>query len=68
MTWRFSYDGFNFLCKLEGIVRDLTICHTLEQNVVAERMNRALMGKLCCMLYNAALPKSFSAKHASLAC
>ncbi|KAG8500597.1 hypothetical protein CXB51_004498 [Gossypium anomalum] len=37
----FSSDEFNRLCKLEGIVRHLTIGHTPQQNGVAERMNRS---------------------------
>ncbi|KAG8498113.1 hypothetical protein CXB51_007338 [Gossypium anomalum] len=33
------------LCKLEGIVRHLTIRHTPQQNGIAERMNRMIMEK-----------------------
>ena len=55
----FCSDKFNALCKSEGIVRHHTICHTPQKNGVAERMNRTSMEKVCCMLSNAGLPKSF---------
>ncbi|KAG8501427.1 hypothetical protein CXB51_003754 [Gossypium anomalum] len=64
----FCSDEFNRLCKLERIVRHLTIRHTLQQNGVAERMNRTIMEKVQCMLSNANLPKSFWAEAASTAC
>ncbi|KAG8473091.1 hypothetical protein CXB51_035032 [Gossypium anomalum] len=56
------------LCKLEGIVRYLTIRHTPQQNGVAERMNRTIMEKVRYMLSNANLPKSFWAEATSTAC
>ncbi|KAG8480600.1 hypothetical protein CXB51_024784 [Gossypium anomalum] len=34
------------LCKLEGIVRHLTVRHTPQQNGVAERMNRMIIEKI----------------------
>ncbi|KAG8477637.1 hypothetical protein CXB51_031043 [Gossypium anomalum] len=64
----FYSDEFNRLCKLEGIMRHLTVRHTLQQNSVAERMNRTIMEKVRCMLSNANLPKSFWAEAASTAC
>ncbi|KAG8491046.1 hypothetical protein CXB51_014200 [Gossypium anomalum] len=63
----FCSDEFNRLCKLEGIVRHLTVCHTPQQNRVAERMNRKIMEKVRCMFSNANLPKSFWAEAASTA-
>ncbi|KAG8501671.1 hypothetical protein CXB51_003833 [Gossypium anomalum] len=42
----FYTDKFNRLCKLEGIVRHLTVRHTPQQNGVAERMNRTIMEKI----------------------
>ncbi|KAG8499179.1 hypothetical protein CXB51_005552 [Gossypium anomalum] len=63
----FCSDEFNRLCKSEGIMRHLTICHTSQQNGVAERMNRTIMEKVRCMLSNANLPKSFWAEAASIA-
>ncbi|KAG8481222.1 hypothetical protein CXB51_025972 [Gossypium anomalum] len=62
------YDEFNRLCKLEGIMRHLTVRYTPHQNGVAERMNRTIMEKVRCMLSNANLPKSFWAEAASTAC
>ncbi|KAG8473315.1 hypothetical protein CXB51_035399 [Gossypium anomalum] len=64
----FYFDEFNKLCKLEGIVRHLTVHHTPQQNDIAERMNITIMKKVRCMLSNANLPKSFWAKAASTAC
>ena len=59
---KFCFDEFNTLCKKEVIVRHRTICHTPQQNGVAERMNRTLMQKVRCMLSNAQLLKSFRQK------
>ncbi|KAG8474731.1 hypothetical protein CXB51_031459 [Gossypium anomalum] len=64
----FCSDEFNRLCKLEGIVRHLTVRHTPQQNGIAKRMNRTIMEKVRCMLSNANLPKSFWAEVASIAC
>ncbi|KAG8493487.1 hypothetical protein CXB51_010890 [Gossypium anomalum] len=41
----FCSDEFHKLCKLEGIVRHLTVRHTPQQNDLAERMNRTIMEK-----------------------
>ncbi|KAG8472490.1 hypothetical protein CXB51_034176 [Gossypium anomalum] len=41
----FCSDEFNRLCKLEGIVRHLTVRHTPQQNGVVERMNKTIMEK-----------------------
>ncbi|KAG8503607.1 hypothetical protein CXB51_001802 [Gossypium anomalum] len=56
------------LCKSEGIMRHLTVRHTLQQNGVAERMNRMIMEKVRSMLSNANLPKSFWVEAAATAC
>ncbi|KAG8492340.1 hypothetical protein CXB51_009634 [Gossypium anomalum] len=61
-------DEFNRLCKSEGIMRHLIVRHTLQQNSVAERVNRTIMEKVRCMLSNVNLPKSFWAEAASIAC
>ncbi|KAG8472701.1 hypothetical protein CXB51_034566 [Gossypium anomalum] len=42
----FCSNEFNRLCKSEGIVRHLTVCHTPQQNGVVERMNRTVMEKI----------------------
>ncbi|KAG8472135.1 hypothetical protein CXB51_036415 [Gossypium anomalum] len=41
----FCSDEFNKLCKSERIVRHLTVCHSPQQNSVAERMNKTIMEK-----------------------
>ncbi|KAG8478601.1 hypothetical protein CXB51_028410 [Gossypium anomalum] len=64
----FCYDEFNRLCKSEGIMRHLTVRHTLQQNGIVERMNRTIIEKVRCMLSNANLPKSFWAEVASTVC
>ncbi|KAG8481085.1 hypothetical protein CXB51_025838 [Gossypium anomalum] len=61
-------DEFNRLCKLEGIVRHLTVHHTPQQNDITERMNTTIMEKGRCMLSNANLPKSFWAEATSTTC
>ncbi|KAF3680613.1 hypothetical protein FXO37_03233 [Capsicum annuum] len=66
--FEFCFNEFNALCKSEGIVRHLTVCHTPQQNGVAERMNRTIMEEVHCMLSNAGLPKYFWAKADSTAC
>ncbi|KAG8489014.1 hypothetical protein CXB51_016944 [Gossypium anomalum] len=64
----FCSDEFNRLCKSKGIMRHLTVCHTPQQNGVAERMNRTIMEKVKCILSNANLPKSFWAEAAFTTC
>ncbi|KAG8496528.1 hypothetical protein CXB51_007650 [Gossypium anomalum] len=56
------------LCKSEGIVRHLAVCHTPQQNGVIEQTNRKIMEKVRCMLSNTNLPKSFWAEAASTVC
>ncbi|KAG8498521.1 hypothetical protein CXB51_004926 [Gossypium anomalum] len=65
---KFCSDEFKELCKSEEIVRHFTVRHTPQQNGVAERMNKTIMGKVQCMLLNANLPKSFWAEAASTTC
>ena len=48
----FCSDEFNTLYKKEGIVRNRTVRHTPQHNGVAEHMNRTLMEKVRCMLFN----------------
>ena len=64
----FCFDEFNTLCKKERIVRHRTDHHTPQHNIVAECMNRTLIEKVKCMLFNAQLLKSFWAEAASTAC
>jgi hypothetical protein len=44
-------------CKKHGIVHELTVPYTPQQNGVAERMNRTLVEKAKCLLFDAGLPK-----------
>ena len=64
----FCSDEFNTFSKKEGIVRHHTVCHTPQQNGVAERRNKTLMEKVRCMLSNAQLVKSFWAEVTSTTC
>lgn len=51
----------NFL-KQKGIVHQLSCPYSPQQNGVAERMNRTLIEKAKCMLFDAKLPKMFWAE------
>ncbi|WVZ62982.1 hypothetical protein U9M48_012667 [Paspalum notatum var. saurae] len=64
----FCSDQFKAYCKSQGIVRHYTIPHTPQHNGVAERMNRTIISRACCMLSNAGLNKHFWAEAASTAC
>ena len=64
----FCSDEFNTFFKKEGIVRHHTVCHTPQQNGVAERRNKTLMEKVRCMLSNAPLAKSFWVEVTSTSC
>jgi hypothetical protein len=59
---------FNDYCRQEGIVRYHTIPHTPQQNGVAKRMNRTIISKVRCMLYNARMNKRFWDEAANTAC
>ena len=50
-------DQNNSYCKSEGIVRHYTVSYNPQQNGVAERMNRTITSKTCCMLSNAGLDR-----------
>lgn len=51
----------DFLQKC-GIVNQTTIPHTPEQNGMAERMNRTIVERAKCLLFDAGLPKKFWAE------
>ena len=55
----FCNEKFSEYCKTSGIQRHRTVRKTPQQNGVAERMNRTLLDKSRCMLFNAGLPKTF---------
>lgn len=50
-----------------GIQHQLTAAYTPEQNGVAERMNRTLVEKARCMLFDAELPKTYWAEAVNMA-
>ena len=56
---KYKNDQFSYFCKKEGISRHFTVRDTLQQNGMAERMNRTLLEKVRCMLSNAGLGKQF---------
>ena len=64
----FCSDAFKYFCKQEGIVRHHTIPYTPQQNGVAERMNRTIISKARCMLFNAGMDRYFWVEAASTAC
>ena len=45
----YTYDPFLQVCQNEGIKRHFMVRYTLQQNDVAERINRTLLEKLQCM-------------------
>ncbi|KAH9751460.1 hypothetical protein KPL71_014309 [Citrus sinensis] len=61
----YTSDPFLQVCQNEGIKRHFTMRHTLQQNGVAERINRTLLEKVRCMLSNASLDKKFWAEAVS---
>jgi hypothetical protein len=63
----FCSNEFNDYCSDEGIVRNRTISYTPQQNGVAQRMNKTIISKACCMLSNAGMSRCFLAEPASTA-
>ena len=55
----FYNDEFGTFCRECGIQRHTSVRKTPQQNGVAERMNRALLNKSRCMLFNSGLSKTF---------
>lgn len=58
---------FNNFCKVNGIQHQLTNAHTPEQNGVAERMNRTIVEKAKCMIFDAGLDDSYWAEACNMA-
>ncbi|KAL2533054.1 Retrovirus-related Pol polyprotein from transposon TNT 1-94 [Abeliophyllum distichum] len=50
---------FDSYCREKGIQRHKTVKHTLQQNRVAERLNRTIMDKVRCLLISFGLSKGF---------
>lgn len=59
---------FEKFCKASGIQHQLTAPHTPQQNGVAERMNRTIVEKARCLLFDANLSKRAWAEACSMAC
>ena len=59
-----EFDGF---CRQEGIRRQLTVSYTPEQNGVAERKNRSIVGAARAMLHDQSLPFYLRAEACSTA-
>jgi transposase InsO family protein len=55
----FSNHRFDEFCKGEGFFWHKTVVNTPQQNGVAERMNRTLLERARCMLFNVGLGKGF---------
>lgn len=58
---------FNRYCKVNGIQHQLSTAYTPQQNGVAERMNRSLIEKAKCLLFDADLPKCYWAEATNMA-
>lgn len=59
--------AFECFLKDSGIIHQLTVPYTAEQNGKAERLNRTIVEKLRCMLIDSELPNSFWAEAANTA-
>lgn len=55
------------MCVANGILHQRTNVCTPQQNGVAERMNRTIVDRAKCMLFDASLDKSFKAEAANMA-
>lgn len=56
---KFCSSEFDTFYKQHGIVRYRTVKHTPQKNKLAKRMNKTLIEKVICMLFNANLSKYF---------
>lgn len=59
--------SFKSICEKSGIVHQKSCAYVHEQNGVAERMNRTIMERVRCMLFDADLEKRFWAEAVSTA-
>lgn len=64
----FVLDKFQQFCVSKGIKRHKTVPFNPQQNGVIERMNRAILEKVRCMLSSSGLPKKFWAETVATAC
>jgi len=64
----YTSDPFLQLCHDDDIERNFTVREIPQQNRVAEIMNLTLLEKICCMLSNTSISKSFWAEALAYAC
>ena len=64
----YTSDPFCKICREFGIIRHFTVRGTLQQNGVAERLNRTLLEKVRCMLAQSYLSKAFWAEAITYGC
>jgi len=65
--WEFIYNPIPDYCKENGVQRQLTVQHTLQQNRVAERKNKTIKEMTRSMLKGKGLPNKFWAKTINIA-
>ena len=65
---KFHNDQFLKLCQDGDIVHHFIVRDTPQQNGVTERMNRTLLEKVRCMLFNVGLGKEFWVEVVTYAC
>jgi len=65
---KYTSDHFLQLCRNVDIEKHLTVSEKPQQNGVTERMNRTLLEKVRCMLFNARISKSFWVEALAHAC
>lgn len=59
-------NDFEKFCEKNGIQHQKTVAYTPQQNGVAERMNRTIVEKAKCLLFDAELPKSYWAEASNM--
>lgn len=58
---------FDDLCRKNGIQHQVTTAYTPQQNGTAERMNRSIVEKAKCLMFDANLPKLYWAEASNMA-
>lgn len=58
---------FDRFCRKTGIHHETTMAHTPQQNGVAERMNRTIVERAKCMIFDASLDDSYWAEACNMA-
>ena len=60
------FGEFKDFCSAEGIRKELIAPHNPQQNGVAERKNRTIVGAAWAMLHDQGLPYTYGLRHAIL--